>query len=226
MKPLIILHLFYPEMWDEFNEYFKKLDVDFDLMISITEDKNNISDIIKKTYPDCKIFILPNKGLDIGPFLHILKYLKENDLEYSHIVKLHTKKSHYNNSGLGVSWRNSLVKCLIGSSDTFKSNLETITDSNTFKMVGSKVWLLKSVRNSHVLIMNMLNIKIPISSFIGGTMFICDYNLIVDFFNIEQLNKLYNMMPNGYVQDHSFAHDMERVFGFIVEEKGYSIKGV
>jgi hypothetical protein len=72
----------------------------------------------------------------------------------------------------------------------------------------------------------MLNIKSTSSCFIGGTMFICDYKLIVDFFSIELLNKLYNMMPNGYVRDHTYAHDMERVFGFIIEENGFSIKGV
>lgn len=226
MKPLIILHLFYPEMWEGFNEYFKKLDVDFDLMVSITEDKKEIIDTIKLSYPEVKVFVLPNKGLDVGPFLHILKYLKENNLEYSHIVKLHTKKSHYNISGLGDSWRKTLVDCLIGNNEIFKSNLDTITNSPTYKMVGSRVWLLRAARNSHITIMNLLNIKTPVSSFIGGTMFICDYKIMVDFFTIGQLDELYNMMPNGYVRDHTFAHDMERVFGFIVEEKGFSIKGV
>lgn len=226
MKPLIILHLFYPEMWDEFREYFKNLDVDFDLMISISEGQNDISETVKKSYPDCKIFVLPNKGLDVGPFLHILKYLKDNNLEYSHIVKLHTKRSHYNSSGLGDSWRNALVKCLIDSPSIFKTNLETITNSPSYKMVGSRVWLLRASRYSHETILNKLNIKRTTSSFIGGTMFICDYKIIVDFFTINQLDDLYSMMPNGYVRDHSFAHDMERVFGFIIEEKGFSIKGV
>lgn len=218
--------MFYPEMWEGFNEYFKKLDVDFDLMVSITEDKKEIIDTIKLSYPEVKVFVLPNKGLDVGPFLHILKYLKENNLEYSHIVKLHTKKSHYNSSGLGDSWRKTLVDCLIGNNEIFKSNLDTITNSPTYKMVGSRVWLLRAARNSHITIMNLLNIKTPVSSFIGGTMFICDYKIMVDFFTIGQLDELYNMMPNGYVRDHTFAHDMERVFGFIVEEKGFSIKGV
>jgi len=226
MRPLIILHLFYPDMWDEFKNYFNNLDVDFDLMISICEDKNNISETIKKSYPNCKIFILPNKGLDIGPFLYILKYLKENNLEYSHIVKLHTKKSHYNNNGLGKSWRDSLIKCLIGSPEIFKSNLDLISNNRTYKMIGSRTWLLRELNKRHMIIFNKLNIKKSSGSFIGGTMFICDYKIIVDFFTIELLDELYNMMPNGYIRDHTFAHDMERAFGFIIEEKGFSIKGV
>lgn len=226
MKPLIILHLFYPEMWDEFKGYFEKLDVDFDLMISITEDKDNISETIKKTYPDCKIFILPNKGLDVGPFLYILKYLKENNLEYSHIVKLHSKKSHYNSSGLGLTWRTTLMNCLIGSSDIFKSNLSLITNDPVYKMCGSKTWLLRSNRNQHINLLNKLNLKKPNSLFIGGTMFISDYKIIVDFFTIDQLNDLYDKMPNGYTRDGSIAHDMERVFGYIIEDKGFQIKGV
>lgn len=226
MKPLIILHLFYPDMWGEFNEYFKKLDEEFDLIVTTTEGNTDISDEIKKSYPDCNIFVLPNKGLDIGPFLYVLKHLKENNLEYSHIVKVHSKKSHYNSTGLGKFWRDSLVKSIIGTPETFKNNLKLISTSNTYKMCGSQVWLLSAGRNQHRTILNMLDIKKPVSSFIGGTMFICDYKLLVDFFTIEQLDELYNMMPNGYIRDHSFAHDMERVFGFIVEEKGFSIKGV
>ena len=226
MKPLIILHLYYTEMWDEFNDYFKKLDTDFDLIVTIPDENKEFCETIQKSYKECKIFILPNKGLDIGPFLIVLKYLKENNLEYSHIVKLHTKKSHYNPFDLGLTWRNSLVKPLIGSSDIFKSNLDLISNSCTIKMCGSSKWLLRTNRGNHEKTLTYLNVTSKTSSFIGGTIFISDYKTIVDFFTIEQLDNLYNRMPIGYVRDNSVAHDIERVFGFIMEDKGYLIKGV
>lgn len=226
MKPLIILHLFYTEMWDEFKDYFNKLDTEFDLMVTIPIEQREFGEIIRNTYAKCKILYLPNKGLDIGPFLCVLKYLKLNNLEYSHIVKLHTKKSHYHPTGFGTTWRNSLVDCLIGSSDIFKSNLDLISNSVTIKMCGSKKWLLKTNRGRHEKTLSYLKITSKSGSFIGGTIFISDYKTIVDFFTIEQLDKLYEEMPIGYVQDHSVAHDLERVFGFIMEDKGYIIKGV
>lgn len=226
MKPLIILHLYYIDLWSEFNNYFKNLNTDFDLIVTITGNTNNISTVIQNTYPTAKIFILPNKGLDVGPFLYVLKYLKENNLEYSHIVKLHTKKSHYNNSGLGLSWRKSLVESIMGTSQIFESNLNLISTDPLVKMCGCQRWLLKAHRGSHAKTMETLGIKIQNSGFIGGTMFISDYKLILNSFTIEQLTELYNKMPDGYVRDYSIAHDMERVFGFIVEDKGYQIRGV
>lgn len=226
MKPLIILHLYYIDLWDEFKDYFNKISVEFDLIVTICNNTNNISQIITDSYPNAKIIEVPNKGLDVGPFLLVLKYLKENNLEYSHIVKLHTKKSHYNSSGLGISWRKALVESVIGSDEIFKSNLNLISDDSLVKMCGSQRWLLKSPRSAHAKVMDSLNIKIVQSGFIGGTMFISDYKLILNSFTIEQLTELYNKMPDGYIRDHSIAHDMERVFGFIVEDKGYQIRGV
>lgn len=226
MKPLIVLHLYYTDLWGEFKNYFDNLYVDFDLFVTITGNTNNIREIITESFPNAKIFELPNKGLDVGPFLFILKYLKENNLEYSHIVKLHTKKSHYNNSGLGVSWRKALVESIIGSAEIFNSNLSLITTNSYVKMCGSKQWLIKALKSQHAKVLNELKIKIPSSGFIGGTMFICDYKLMIESFTIEQLTEFYNKMPDGYVRDFSIAHDMERVFGFIVEDKGYQIRGV
>jgi lipopolysaccharide biosynthesis protein len=225
MKPLIVLHLFYIELWDEFKNYFDKLDVEFDLIVTIIDGTKNITDTIKSSYPNAKIIEVHNKGLDIGPFLLVLKYLKENNLEYSHIVKLHSKKSHYNEE-LGRNWRNALVDSLMGTPETFKSILTLMKNDPRVKMCGCKRWLLRGHRGQHMDTMNSLNIKTQSSGFIGGTMFISDYNLLLESFTVNQLNELYDKMPVGYVRDFSIAHDMERVFGFIVEDKGYQIRGV
>ena len=225
MKPLIVLHLFYIDLWDEFKNYFDNLNVEFDLYVSITGNTDNISETIHESYPDAKIFILPNKGLDVGPFLHILKYLKENNLEYSYIVKLHTKKSSYNISGLGDEWRKALVESLIGSEEIFKKNIFLLDDDKHFKMVGCKKWIIKAWRIKHVNLLDKLNIFRNDSAFVGGTMFIVDYKLMMDTFTVELLDELYNDMPEGYVRDYTIAHDMERAFGFIVEDNGYHIRG-
>jgi len=226
MKPLIILHLFYVDLWDEYNNYIKEIDVDFDLIVTISGNTDNISETIMSLYPNTKIIEVPNKGLDIGPFLLVLKYLKENNLEYSHIVKLHTKKSHYNRSGLGLSWRTALIGSIMGTPEIFRNNLELISNGSNVKMCGSNRWVLKAPRSPYYKTMNKFNIKIIQSCFIGGSMFIADYKLILDSFTINLIDELYDMMPEGYVRDYSVAHDMERVFGFIVEDKGYQIRGV
>lgn len=222
-KVLIILHLFYVELWEEFKKKLLNLDSEFDLIVSLCEDIEDFERQILKTFPNAKIIRLPNKGLDIGPFLKVLKYLKENYLEYDYLVKLHTKKSHYDES-LGTAWRTELVNSIVGDKETFKNNLDLL-DRTSNKMCGSQKWcfLIGTARYKDAFKLPRLD---DTANFIGGTMFIVDYNVLLSSFTIDDLDILYNLMPVGYVRDHSIAHHMERILAFVVQNKGYKVIGV
>lgn len=224
MKTVIIFHLFYLELWEEFKTKLLNLNDNFDLIVTIPDNKLFFQEIIKKSFPNATIFSFPNKGLDIGPFLKILKHLKENKLKYDYLVKIHTKKSTYN-TNLGTIWRNDLVNSIIGNKEKFENNLNILKD-NEFKMCGSKNWLLTASIEQFNKTFELTNLKNGLAKFIGGTMFIVDYNVLLNSFTIEQLDTLYEKMPTTYKRDHTPAHDMERIFGFVVQNKGYKIIGV
>lgn len=224
MKILVVFHLFYTEMWEEFRDKLLNLKTDLDLIVTLCETNGDISNKIKESFPNATILKYPNKGLDIGPFLKVLKYLKENNLEYDYLIKIHTKMSHYNKI-LGTAWRNELVNSIIGDKETLENNL-ALMDRSRFKMCGSKKWFLATRADNYMNTFNLPHVKGKILNFIGGTMFIVDYNVLLSSFTIEDLDILYEKMPNGYKRDHSPAHHMERIFGFVVQNKGYQIIGV
>jgi lipopolysaccharide biosynthesis protein len=92
-KLAVVLHLYYPDMWDEvFNDEFKLLkDQDFDLFINMPNPDPLITAHIKKNYPSAYIFSLPNRGRDVLPFIIVAKSLEK--LGYQYVLKLHSKKS-------------------------------------------------------------------------------------------------------------------------------------
>ena len=84
------------------------LDIDYfiDLIKPTTLFKNDDIIIINNYI---RIFLVPNKGMDIGPFLHTIKYILNNyikdDIIKMTFIKIHTKSIE--------SWRNSMLNVLL-----------------------------------------------------------------------------------------------------------------
>ena len=194
MKILIVLHLFYHDLWGEFKEKLNNIETDFDLIVTLSEDNEDFSSEIKKTFP--------------------------ND----YLIKIHSKKSVYNIS-MGNIWRNDLINSIMGDKNILTKNLELLKNSEN-KMCGSKKWCIPVNANKYMEIFKMPNLENKIVNFIGGTMFIVDYNVMLNSFSVKDLDELYEKMPMGYIRDHSVAHKMERILGFVVQNKGYKVIGV
>ena len=127
------------------------------------------------------------------------------------MIKLHTKKSENFECKYqpekGAMWRDELVNPLISSDETIIKNISML-EQTKYKMCGSEKWLLEN------------------NSFIGGTMFMVDFKILSSCLTDELIDKWYVKMPRGYVQDGSFTHQVERLLGKIILDKGYKIKGV
>lgn len=213
----IILHIYHTDLWRYFEEKLKSLDTQFDLYITLCDEVEDISKDILKSFPSANITKYPNKGQDIGPFLLALKNIRNKNYDY--LIKLHTKKSTYNPQ-LGNRWRDSLVNNLINSDSIIKRNISFLQNSD-FKMCGSKDWLMDSVTETST--KKYFN---DYYQFIGGTMFMVDFQAYKQILIDKLIDEWYEKMPNGYVQDHSFTHDVERLLGKIILDAGFKIKGV
>lgn len=89
-KLAVIVHLFYPDMWSDFSEQLKNIDVPFDLYISIPEQHINISiDKISKYHINTNRVVVPNRGR-MAIFI-IMNRLRKLD-NYQYFLKLHTKE--------------------------------------------------------------------------------------------------------------------------------------
>lgn len=228
MKNAIIIHIYYNDLWEDFSSKLKSLPNNYDLFITLCDNKEDITTAIKEDFPTAYIFRLPNKGLDVGPFLYILNYIFQNQLEYNAVYKIHTKKSELHRTlgfdGVGKEWRDRLINCLIGSPKRYNEINNLMSKQNYLGMCGSVHYVQTE---SDILWMLDLMLEIGVRGqhkvFVAGTMFVVRFSILKSVFSKIDLLKYYEEMPYGYVQDGELMHKFERLFGFIVTDSDYGI---
>ena len=223
-KVCVILHLYYIDLWGYFLPYLKIIDTDIDLYVTITDGHSgsftDILDAVTSDFPQAFIYSLPNRGMDVAPFIYILNQIKLNGMTYDVMVKLHSKKSLAHSYELGERWRNQLTDALLGSLQKLQNGYFSCVGSNN-TMVGSSAW----VQTQNVLGYEQQFFKEEITfneyEFVAGTMFMANFNLIMDWFIVNNIyERFYNTFQEGYVGDGSIAHQLERVLGCLVKLKG------
>jgi lipopolysaccharide biosynthesis protein len=226
-KVCVILHLYYVDLWGYFLPYLKRIDTDIDIYVTITDGHSgqftDIHDAIISEFPEAFIYSLPNRGMDVAPFLHVLNEIKLSKKTYDVIIKLHSKKSLAHSYELGERWRNQLTDALLGSVQKLQDGYFACLNFNN-GMVGSDVWVLKQ----KVIGYEQLYFCEPISfneyEFVGGTMFMANFKLIMDWFILNSIyDRFYQEFKEGYIGDGSIAHQLERVLGCLVTLKGKKI---
>lgn len=225
MKIAVILHLYYTGLWDWFLPYLKNINVPHDIYITLTENHHpkDFQQKIKSRFPNAFIKVLPNKGLDVGPFLWVMNHIIENGLNYKLVLKLHSKKSIVKKRGLGESWRMDLVESLLGSRDKFRYYCRTGMNGN-FTMAASQRWVLQQEVRGYEQKFFEHKIKTKHYTFVGGTMFLINFHLIRNWMKSQNIyERFYDQFEQGYKAGGTLAHQFERVFGVLVKLKGGTI---
>ena len=107
----VILHLYYPELWDDIRGYLEHLGGAFDLYVSIPEGVAIPDDRILVPFPGAYIFRCENRGRDVLPFLVLFSGISE--LGYKYVCKIHSKKSEH--IKVGLTWGQDMLGKLLGS---------------------------------------------------------------------------------------------------------------
>lgn len=223
-------------MWAHFEKLLSNLKgYDFDLYVTMVRPNQEVAENVKRSFPNVKILITPNKGYDIGPFF---AFLNEIDLDkYDLILKLQTKSvtkgvdtkiNHFFISR--QDWAHLLTSGLIGNKRIVKRNLSAFQNEADLGMIGSRFLILRNEKNQFLttLISNALKKCGYVSqnqqlAFVAGTMFFVRSKLLKTLknnFNIDSFDE-----TNSIKKDGTLAHAMERVFGYCVIFQGYKIKG-
>lgn len=220
MKHCIILHLYYQDLWPEFRE--KLLSIINDnthLYVSVTNEETEYIDDIKSIAT--QVFLVKNKGADIGPFIYVYDKIKHND--YDTYLKLHGKKTLHDPK-YGEGWRQELY---FGIVDHYETILNYVKDINGYWMLGNGYHFVDMIleSNSHINRINalpyindaaeFLNVSNE-GSFFAGTMWLTTGTYLKRLFNEIDLMKLYKKFQPGH-SDISFAHGMERVLCYGVQ---------
>lgn len=229
-KVASICHIYYEDLLDqmiEINKNLYKMDFDVDFYFTLTEGSSTIGqkewvvNKLRENFKGCDIHILPNKGLDIGPFLITLDKIYHK--KYDYIFKTHTKKSLLTSGKyFGSKWRNSLFIILnLKKLEEVKQHME-----NRSEMIGSSKWIIPievDNFNKNIIegLIKDLRIEKTGSSFVGGTMFCVKHDILRKYLNKEKIKKYYDLMEDGYFYQVSkddseyLTHSFERVFGMM-----------
>jgi lipopolysaccharide biosynthesis protein len=230
----IILHLYYNDLWFEFKEYLIPImeNCDVDLYVTLTKDDTSAIEDIKQITNN--IYILENKGLDIGPFLYVLDKIK--NINYITITKIHSKKSLQKISLNGDIWRKNSYQPLLYNTYCY-TELSNIIKNNPLYMIGSLSNYYKYSKDMNSLIhknkliqQTLFDLKINIKQnhkkleFFAGTMFMTSHYYLKKLLENCNILDFYEKLENGYIIN-SKAHAMERIFGYyLIELNGKLIK--
>lgn len=125
------IHLFYPDLLDEFCFYLNNIPFKFDIYVSVLEkaDKNEIKRKLKNVKNTNRVIVkeTPNIGRDLGPFFTLFS---KKLIKYDYLLHFHSKKSLY--SGFEQSdWRQNMLERLLGSEELVYKIITLFEQYNT-----------------------------------------------------------------------------------------------
>lgn len=221
----VILHLFYPEMWNEIRAYLTNLGEDFDLFVSIPYEVEIAEDVLRSRFPNAQIYRCENRGRDIAPFLSIFSAVSE--LDYRYICKIHTKKSVH--IGNGQEWQRDMMDKLLGSPETIANIKHAFDEHSDWGVIGPQGHVVPHVyywpRNAERVLSLASQMGIPTDaiefSYVAGSMFWFRPQALSMLLRSEILSQSFE--PEQGQQDATLAHAFERLFGLVAKFAGYNI---
>jgi len=223
----IVVHIYYPDLWPEFRETLCKVDVPFDLYVTITWRGDETLDLkaqVQADFPKAWVMAVPNKGRDILPFLTLVNAGALTG--YRAVAKLHTKKSPHRTDG--ERWRRHLIEGILPATgladrlDAFLADPDAacwVADGQHF--TGEEWW--GSNLNTTRSVLARVEIGMPegVLSFPAGSIYWLKPLLIS---MLRALNlKADDFDPERGQVDGTLAHAIERVIGFIVLAAGQKV---
>jgi len=188
--------------WSTLEKMFHNIDIIGEIpanyIISIVEnefDEEKLN-ILKKKLKNLVIIEVKNKGMDIGVFLLSLLYLRDHDLNYKYLIKLHTKTDD--------RFREHVCEHLIGSKEIIRKNIEILDKDNNIGMLnGTLIFNYhknKSFFDNHIHYLDylsdlILNERLNINKleFAVGTFFYSKFD-VFDLLNKNHIKLLYNKL--------------------------------
>ncbi|MED7787518.1 rhamnan synthesis F family protein [Francisella sp. 19X1-34] len=223
-KFAVHLHLYYVDLAQEFNDYFKNLPAGYDLYITTVGNKDilNIKDLFKDSgASNIEVITVDNIGRDIGPMVFGLKDLILG-CKYDVIGHFHSKKSVSVANSLGDRWRKYLLDNLVGDECVASSVLGLFEDKKVGLVFAEDRHFMdmgdsKSYIDELSIMLNLPEVyETPL--FPLGNMFWARVDAIKDIFDLDE-SQIIQEEPLPY--DGSYMHALERITPALVNKNGY-----
>lgn len=228
MRLLVIVHIYYEDLWPELAEALASLPRPFDLRVTCVRDAEGIFSKVHESFPQALVEQVENRGFDIGPFFHVLNAVRLED--YDAVVKLHTKRDippHYvmRVNVVGSKFRELLLS-FSRSQEKWNRALDTLFQKDTGMVGEGKIALnhfSDSLRKYDGVkdALHRAGLSFRGGFFIAGSMFIVRAHLLKPFqgcFHLEDFE-----IPDRSRGD-CLPHFLERALGYAVYAQGYRLQ--
>lgn len=223
----VVLHVYYPDLWEEFAARFEALPIDYDLYVTVTwrgDETEELAEQIRARFPGATVVPVANRGRDILPFLTLVNAGALDG--YEAVCKLHTKKSPHREDG--DHWRKHLTGGILPETglepllETFLADEEAafwVADGQHFD--STEWWGTNLEITRHLL--RRLEIEIDGSrlSFPAGSIYWMK-PLMVGLLKALRLKEEQFDLETAQV-DGTLAHALERTMGFLADAAGQRI---
>lgn len=238
-KTAVVLHLYYVDMWPQLEKKLKTLErfIHFDLFVTMPSRNRDYTQTIKRSCPQAIIFVVPNRGRDVLPFIKLAPLLLKH--EYQVVLKLHSKKSTHRNDG--SKWFDELLGGLIPQSKWLADQLQEKLEDTATGVIGPDNQYLQLTVNFEAngvhmtnLLNNVIKDKVKVQNilqehrneygFFAGTMFWARLDALQPI--IEKCFRPRQFEVEAGQIDGTLAHALERIFCLLPEvenRKMYSI---
>ncbi|MEZ2741680.1 glycosyltransferase [Paenalcaligenes hominis] len=184
-----------------------------------------------------EVIQLPNQGKDVGPFIEVIYQF--NLPSYDVVLKLHTKRSQNAASYLAVirqlfgndivdgdDWRRKLIAPIAGNATITEQTLRRFISDPELGMIGARQFLCSAPdanRNAYAALCQRLHIATH-PEFFGGTMFWIRGQVLQRFIDAGITFDDFSPTDQAEVEN-TLEHQLERVFGALVQSYGLTLSG-
>jgi lipopolysaccharide biosynthesis protein len=222
-KLAIVVHVYYPEEWRLIKEKLVNLrSVGHDIFVTVSEKDPRLGNEIKKIHGVAGVFMVPNRGRDVLPFMILVRRLSEAGYEY--VLKLHTKKSIHRPDG--HDWFGELLNNLVPSAEAVKDAVAKLEEG--VALIGPKDHFVSLERymgaNAPAIERLLSDIDVEtldrdLADGIGKYGYFASTMFWARLKNLQPLLDLY-LMPDDFEAeegqiDGTMAHALERMFSLL-----------
>ena len=224
----IVVHVYYPELWEEFARRLADLEIAYDLYVTLTwrgPETQDLAERIRSDFPNAYVACFPNRGRDILPFVSLVNAGAFDG--YASVAKIHTKKSPHRPDG--GRWRRHLVDGILPRSglrarlDGFLADEDAgiwVADGQCF--AGAEWWGANRTTTEALLRRVELDDETADLSFPAGSIYWVK-PLVIGMIKALRLEAPLFEAEEGQV-DGTLAHAFERALGGLARGAGLGIR--
>ena len=138
----IVVHIYYEDTWTEVAAVLRRLDIQFDLIVTTVPDRDRLVQTIRHDFPHAEVQVMENRGRDVRPFLELLEQGRLD--RYRYVCKIHGKKSNDGGraSYMGSIWRRRLMFDLLAAPGIARAIVSRFESDAIVGMIGPRLYRL------------------------------------------------------------------------------------